>query len=177
MATGRPLWPGRSDIDQLYRIIQTLGGLTQRHQDIFSSNSYFTGLQVPTTDSDRVVGLKGSLAKYGPFNPEYFKFLAASLQQEPTARLDCKQLLEHSFFAVNGFKYALLLCPAMPRMGDGVGPPLLPHGVACNGVLPHGTLRVPEVQLAHPNLHQIIPTQQRLVSGRARQNARAPGHP
>lgn len=103
MATGRPLWPGRSDIDQLYRIIQTLGGLTQRHQDIFSSNSYFTGLQVPTTDSDRVVGLKGSLAKYGPFNPEYFKFLAASLQQEPTARLDCKQLLEHSFFAVNGF--------------------------------------------------------------------------
>lgn len=38
---GEALWPGRSDVDQLYLIRKTLGELLPRHLQIFSQNEYF----------------------------------------------------------------------------------------------------------------------------------------
>lgn len=38
---GAALWPGRSDVDQLYMIRRTLGDLLPRHLTIFSQNEYF----------------------------------------------------------------------------------------------------------------------------------------
>lgn len=38
---GAALWPGRSDVDQLYMIRRTLGDLLPRHITIFSQNEYF----------------------------------------------------------------------------------------------------------------------------------------
>lgn len=38
---GDALWPGRSDVDQLYLIRRTLGDLLPRHLAIFSQNEYF----------------------------------------------------------------------------------------------------------------------------------------
>lgn len=38
---GNALWPGRSDVDQLYMIRRTLGDLLPRHFTIFSQNEYF----------------------------------------------------------------------------------------------------------------------------------------
>lgn len=38
---GAALWPGRSDVDQLYLIRKTLGDFIPRHHSIFSQNEYF----------------------------------------------------------------------------------------------------------------------------------------
>ena len=42
-----PLWPGKSDLDQLYIIRKNLGDLLPRHMEIFKNNSYFFGLTIP----------------------------------------------------------------------------------------------------------------------------------
>ncbi|XP_072112626.1 cyclin-dependent kinase-like 4 isoform X5 [Mobula birostris] len=47
MLTGEPLFPGDSDIDQLYLIIRCLGNLTPRHQELFYKNPLFAGLRLP----------------------------------------------------------------------------------------------------------------------------------
>ncbi|VDL81042.1 unnamed protein product [Schistocephalus solidus] len=47
MLTGSPLWPGRSDLDQLYLIIKTLGDLLPKHKEIFEKNAFFKDHQLP----------------------------------------------------------------------------------------------------------------------------------
>ncbi|KAK1790124.1 hypothetical protein P4O66_013954 [Electrophorus voltai] len=48
---GNPLWPGQSDVDQLYLIRRTLGDLTPRHQQVFRSNVFFSGVSIPEPDT------------------------------------------------------------------------------------------------------------------------------
>uniref|UniRef100_A0A2I3G033 Cyclin dependent kinase like 1 n=1 Tax=Nomascus leucogenys TaxID=61853 RepID=A0A2I3G033_NOMLE len=45
LLSGVPLWPGKSDVDQLYLIRKTLGHLIPRHQQVFSTNQYFSGVE------------------------------------------------------------------------------------------------------------------------------------
>ena len=47
LLTACPLWPGKSDMDQLYLLRKTLGDLTPHHVEVFHSNSYFRGLSIP----------------------------------------------------------------------------------------------------------------------------------
>jgi len=47
LLSGVPLWPGKSDVDQLYLIRRTLGDLIPRHQQVFSTNQYFSGVKIP----------------------------------------------------------------------------------------------------------------------------------
>lgn len=41
LVRGEALWPGRSDVDQLYLIRKSLGDLLPRHAQIFSKNEYY----------------------------------------------------------------------------------------------------------------------------------------
>ena len=41
------MWPGKSDVDQLYLIRRNLGDLIPRHMQIFKSNEFFCGLSIP----------------------------------------------------------------------------------------------------------------------------------
>ncbi|PIO26113.1 hypothetical protein AB205_0104960 [Aquarana catesbeiana] len=59
LLSGQPLWPGKSDVDQLYLIIRTLGKLIPRHQYIFHSNEFFHGASIPEPDPDDVVCNQG----------------------------------------------------------------------------------------------------------------------
>eukprot|EP01136_Pigoraptor_vietnamica_P036101 Opistho-1_new@102195 len=97
MLTGQPLWPGKSDIDQLYHIISTLGSLTPRHVEIFSNNSFFSGLSIPTPDT--IVPLKVRFPKFSKFTLD---FMQSCLHLEPNERLTCAQLLDHPYF--DGFR-------------------------------------------------------------------------
>ena len=45
--SGEALWPGKSDVDQLYLIRRNLGDLIPRHMQIFKSNEFFCGLSIP----------------------------------------------------------------------------------------------------------------------------------
>lgn len=99
MLTCRPLWPGKSDIDQIFHIIQTLGPLTPRHVQIFSTNAYFSGLQIPEPQPETMVPLE---TRFRTFDPSVVAFLKACLAPEPAERADCTQLLDQAFFA--GFR-------------------------------------------------------------------------
>lgn len=99
MLTSRPLWPGRSDIDQLYHIIQTQGSLTPRHVQIFSSNAYFNGLKIPEPDPENMRPLD---IRFHAFGNVAISMLKCSLDVEPTARYTCSQLLDHPYF--DGFR-------------------------------------------------------------------------
>ena len=47
LVKGEALWPGKSDVDQLYLIRRNLGDLIPRHMQIFKSNEFFCGLSIP----------------------------------------------------------------------------------------------------------------------------------
>ena len=47
MLTGEPLFPGDSDIDQLYHIVKCFGNLTPRHREVFLRNPLFVGMRIP----------------------------------------------------------------------------------------------------------------------------------
>ena len=57
--SGQPLFPGDTDIDQLYRIMKCCGQLTRRHLDIFLKNPLFSGVRLP--DISRIVPLESRL--------------------------------------------------------------------------------------------------------------------
>jgi cyclin-dependent kinase-like len=46
LVDGQPLFPGESDIDQLYIIQRLLGSLTEDQQALFLRNPRFAGLKV-----------------------------------------------------------------------------------------------------------------------------------
>ncbi|KAL7754453.1 hypothetical protein RI367_000434 [Sorochytrium milnesiophthora] len=96
--TSQPLFPGDSDIDQLYRIMKSLGPLTRRHMEIFLKNPLFVGLRLPeigkmTPLESKVPGVS-SLA---------FAFLKFSLIYDCDQRATAKQLLEDPYFSHDGW--------------------------------------------------------------------------
>nr|XP_054522510.1 cyclin-dependent kinase-like 1 isoform X8 [Pan troglodytes] len=58
LLSGVPLWPGKSDVDQLYLIRKTLGDLIPRHQQVFSMNQYFSGVKIPDPEDMEPLELK-----------------------------------------------------------------------------------------------------------------------
>lgn len=48
MANGQPLFPGESEIDQLYVIQSVVGSLTAKHIEMFHQNPRFNGLKFPS---------------------------------------------------------------------------------------------------------------------------------
>lgn len=93
LLSGQPLWPGKSDVDQLYLIQRTLGDLIPRHKHIFSTNQFFHGLTIPEPDTR--VPLE---VRFSGVNPQALSFMKACLQMDPRARLTCEELLEHTYF-------------------------------------------------------------------------------
>ncbi|XP_072360258.1 cyclin-dependent kinase-like 4 isoform X3 [Scyliorhinus torazame] len=52
LVSGQALWPGKSDVDQIYLIIRTLGKLISRHEHVFRNNQFFLGVTIPEPDSE-----------------------------------------------------------------------------------------------------------------------------
>uniref|UniRef100_A0A3Q3JJ19 Protein kinase domain-containing protein n=1 Tax=Monopterus albus TaxID=43700 RepID=A0A3Q3JJ19_MONAL len=75
---GNPLWPGKSDVDQLYLIQKTLGDLIPRHRQVFRSNLFFSGVSIPEPDA------------------------TSCLVMDPSLRLSCEELLELPYFQEEG---------------------------------------------------------------------------
>jgi len=93
LLSGQALWPGKSDVDQLYLIQRTLGDLIPRHKQIFSTNQFFHGLTIPEPDTREPLELR-----YPNINGQALSFMKACLQMDPGARYKCDGLLEHSYF-------------------------------------------------------------------------------
>ncbi|XP_043553542.1 cyclin-dependent kinase-like 1 isoform X3 [Chiloscyllium plagiosum] len=90
---GAPLWPGKSDVDQLYLIRKTLGDLIPRHQQVFSSNQFFSGVSIPVPDMVEPLEMK-----FSNISQHALGLMKGCLHMDPAARLNCEQLLDHPYF-------------------------------------------------------------------------------
>lgn len=98
---GEALWPGKSDVDQLYLIRKTMGDLIPRHMQIFRTNEFFAGVTLPMPDVRDPLETKMPKST----SREAIDFLYKCLDKDPTKRLTCEQLLRHPYF--NGFTFRL----------------------------------------------------------------------
>ncbi|XP_075469953.1 cyclin-dependent kinase-like 1 [Ascaphus truei] len=93
LLSGVPLWPGKSDVDQLYLIRKTLGDLIPRHQQVFSTNQFFSGVSIP--DPENMEPLE---SKFPNISSLALGLMKGCLHMDPAERLTCQQLLEHPYF-------------------------------------------------------------------------------
>ncbi|KAJ3590852.1 hypothetical protein NHX12_008800 [Muraenolepis orangiensis] len=97
LLNGNPLWPGRSDVDQLYLIRKTLGDLIPRHQQVFRSNVFFSGVSIPEPDAMEPLEKRFHVA-----SPHALQVMKSCLVMDPSLRLSCEALLELPYFQEEG---------------------------------------------------------------------------
>eukprot|EP00164_Ancoracysta_twista_P003333 GFYU01004446.1.p1 GENE.GFYU01004446.1~~GFYU01004446.1.p1 ORF type:complete len:585 (-),score=66.64 GFYU01004446.1:590-2344(-) len=95
ISNGLPLFPGESDIDQLYHIVKCFGRLSERQMEIFSRNPLFEGQSIPAVDE--VVTLDDRFQD--EFKSDALKLLKACLHSEPERRETSTALLNQEFFS------------------------------------------------------------------------------
>ncbi|KAL4159837.1 hypothetical protein PRNP1_000410 [Phytophthora ramorum] len=93
IATGLPLFPGDSDIDQLYHIIRCLGRITSRQQELFRKNALYVGVKLP-----HATDLEPLEARFPSMDKTSLDFLRQTIIDEPLDRWTCAELLKHPFF-------------------------------------------------------------------------------
>ncbi|KAL5260001.1 hypothetical protein ACHWQZ_G010201 [Mnemiopsis leidyi] len=104
MLTGNPLFPGDSDIDQLYHITSWLGNLSQRYKDIFMKNPIFVGMKLP--EVNHVDPLEKRLPGLSHHSIGIVKdCLMLDADDRPT----CTQLLSHPYFNHDNFGHRFIL--------------------------------------------------------------------
>uniref|UniRef100_A0A8B9HBR2 Protein kinase domain-containing protein n=1 Tax=Astyanax mexicanus TaxID=7994 RepID=A0A8B9HBR2_ASTMX len=97
LLNGNPLWPGRSDVDQLYLIRRTLGDLIPRHQQVFRSNVFFSGVSIPEPDT-----MEPLEKRFHGASPHAIAVMKSCLVMDPAGRLSCEELLELTYFQEEG---------------------------------------------------------------------------
>uniref|UniRef100_A0A8D2PYY2 Cyclin dependent kinase like 1 n=1 Tax=Zosterops lateralis melanops TaxID=1220523 RepID=A0A8D2PYY2_ZOSLA len=93
LLSGLPLWPGKSDVDQLYLIRRTLGDLIPRHQHVFSTNQFFSGVRIPDPESMEPLEMKFPNISYSAL-----ALMKSCLRMDPAERQSCEQLLQQPYF-------------------------------------------------------------------------------
>lgn len=90
---GQPLFPGESEIDQLYLIQRVLGPLTPEQLELFLRNPRFLGLKFP--DMTRPETLEKRYL--GKVTKKLIQFMKALLKMEPSERATSTECLEHAY--------------------------------------------------------------------------------
>ncbi|CAH0594407.1 unnamed protein product [Chrysodeixis includens] len=96
LLSGEALWPGKSDLDQLYLIRKTLGDLLPRHMTIFSQNTFFQGMALPEPTTSEP--LERKIPQRYSSNELVLDFMNKCLDKDPMMRWTCEQLLRHPIF-------------------------------------------------------------------------------
>lgn len=92
---GSPLFPGETEIDQLYIIQKMQGPLTMEQTALFFRNPNFKGFKFPDM-SNRKESLEKKYA--GMLSPAGFSFLNGLLRMNPHERLTSIECLNHEYF-------------------------------------------------------------------------------
>lgn len=90
---GQPLFPGESEIDQLYLIQRVLGPLTPEQHELFLRNPRFLGLKFP--DMTRPETLEKRYL--GKVTKKLIQFMKSLLKMEPNDRATSHECLEHPY--------------------------------------------------------------------------------
>eukprot|EP00094_Tigriopus_californicus_P006323 TCALIF_06088-PA protein Name:"Similar to Cdkl1 Cyclin-dependent kinase-like 1 (Mus musculus)" AED:0.23 eAED:0.23 QI:2/0.83/0.85/0.85/0.83/1/7/211/385 len=99
LVNGEALWPGKSDVDQLYLIRKNVGDLIPRHMQIFKSNEFFCGLSIPDPGTMDPLERKLKTTVAGTHD-----FMKRCLDKDPAKRWTCEELLHHPIFRLHPFK-------------------------------------------------------------------------
>ncbi|CAF4562998.1 unnamed protein product [Rotaria sp. Silwood1] len=91
--SGVPLWPGKSDVDQLYLIRKTLGNLIDKHVAILKSNPHYKNVHIPEPDT-----IEPLEQKFPYVSERSLDFMKSCLVMDPEKRLTCGQLSQHPYF-------------------------------------------------------------------------------
>ncbi|CAG5114211.1 Oidioi.mRNA.OKI2018_I69.chr2.g8275.t1.cds [Oikopleura dioica] len=95
LLNGQPIWPGKSELDQLHKIQKTCGELIIQHKKLLQTNKYLRGQHLHLTSPRERVPIE---ALYPKAPNHTISFLKNCLQMDPTMRLDCGELLDHAYF-------------------------------------------------------------------------------
>jgi cyclin-dependent kinase-like len=91
---GQPIFPGESEVDQLYIVQKVLGPLIPAHLDLFAANPRFSGLKFPDMSKPETLQKK----YVGKLGKSAFNFLQSVLRMNPAERPSSAAALEHPFF-------------------------------------------------------------------------------
>eukprot|EP00126_Sphaerothecum_destruens_P003466 Sdes_comp17215_c0_seq1m6395 len=92
---GQPLFPGESEIDQLYTIQRVLGPLPPEQKKMFVKNPRFVGLKFPDMNQPETLA-----RKYGKkLTPEMHAFMADVLHMDSSQRITSEGCLAHIYFS------------------------------------------------------------------------------
>ncbi|XP_060922549.1 cyclin-dependent kinase-like 5 [Limanda limanda] len=103
MFTGQPLFPGDSDLDQIYHIIRCFGNLTAHHQELFYRNPVFSGVRLPECYGPVLLS-----QRFPSVPPAALDLAQSCLQMDPERRAPCSELLEHPLFTHDSFHIRFL---------------------------------------------------------------------
>uniref|UniRef100_A0A3P8YMW3 Cyclin-dependent kinase-like 5 n=1 Tax=Esox lucius TaxID=8010 RepID=A0A3P8YMW3_ESOLU len=121
LSDGQPLFPGESEIDQLFTIQKVLGPLPPEQMKLFYNNPRFHGLRFPTVNSPTTLERR----YMGVINGALLDLMKNLLLLSPTERFLTEQSLEHHAFQT-------------PRPVERHGPPT-PTPVRSSKRKPHHT--------------------------------------
>ncbi|KAM6960349.1 uncharacterized protein LKV04_021911 [Tautogolabrus adspersus] len=103
MLTGQPLFPGDSDLDQIFHIVRCFGNLTAHHQELFYRNPVFSGVRLPQCS-----GRVPLEQRFPSIATNALDIAQNCLQIDPESRAHCSELLEHPLFTQNSFNIRFL---------------------------------------------------------------------
>eukprot|EP00128_Syssomonas_multiformis_P017319 Colp12_sorted_trinity150504_noHs@8818 len=91
---GQPLFPGESEIDQLFTIQRVLVPLPAKQLEMFYKNPRFVGLKFPDMSQPE------TLARHywGKLTPQALEFMERVLQMDPDCRVSAEECLAHPYF-------------------------------------------------------------------------------
>lgn len=102
VSNGQPLFPGDSEVDQLYIIQKVLGPLTPEHQEMFMFNPRFAGLKFPDMSKPETLQKK----YVGVLSKRALNIMKWLLGMEPNDRPTAEQCLQHNYFEGMDRKFA-----------------------------------------------------------------------
>ncbi|RXN01916.1 Cyclin-dependent kinase-like 2 [Acipenser ruthenus] len=159
MLTGEPLFPGDSDIDQVYHVMRCFGNLTQRHQELFYKNPTFAGVRLP--EIKEMEPLERRFSKLSSVVLDLVKF--------PNERSGIQERSIHTDRMGHAIKKKWEFCKSdvhLPELNSNHLPELKGVEGKNSKILKKENRKVPESRipsLAAMDLHSSVPSQQ--ISG------------
>ncbi|EGZ23760.1 hypothetical protein PHYSODRAFT_486319 [Phytophthora sojae] len=111
---GQPMFPGESEIDQLYLIQKMLGPLQKRHMELFATNPRFSGLKIPEVKVPETL----SRRYCGRVSKKAISFLEGAIQLCPEDRFTSEECLKHPYF--EGLSYSASKLTGSTTMDDDI---------------------------------------------------------